>query len=249
MKTLINDTADVVFKRKSDNTLILTAEAQLAQITQAVTENKLKGGIGNKTISLIRSDKEITLKVKNALFDLNWLSMTQGVTVQSNGTATVYGREDGLVTTGSTTLTATITGTPVAGTTSVSVVDTKGNIATGTISSKIVTLPANVVGGFNVISGDKVSVVYQQTVTGNILSLDSKKFSEQFTVEYHTIEYDPSTNLVVADLYIQFDSCLPAGAFDMQLQNGTALSPEIDFTALVPSGATEVGRVIEIKRP
>lgn len=247
MKTLINDTADVVFKRKSDGKIILTAEAQLAQITQAVTENKLKGGIGNKTISLLRSDKEITLKVTNALFDLDWLSMTQGVAVTTGGTATIYNREDGLATTGTTTLTATITGTPVG--TTVSVIDTKGNVASATVASKTVTLPANVVGGFNVTSGDKVSVVYQQSVTGNVLSLDSKRFSEQFSVEYHTIEYDPSTNGVVADIYFQFDSCLPAGAFDLQLQNGNALAPSLDFTALVPSGATEIGRIIEVKRP
>lgn len=241
MKALINDTADVVFKRKSDNKVIFTAEAQLASISQQIQEEKLKGGIGNKTIALLRSDKEITLKVKNALFDLDWLSMTQGVAVQASGTATVYAKEDNLAVSGSGSLTATMTGTPVG--TAVTIINAKGDTQSTTVAVKAITVP----NGF-AVAGDKISVLYQTSVTGNVLSLDSKKFSEQYYVEYHTIEYDPSTNTVSADLYIQFDSVLPSGQFDLQFENGNALSPELDFTVLTPASASEMGRVIEVKR-
>ncbi|MED3562249.1 hypothetical protein [Bacillus xiapuensis] len=241
MKTLINDTADVVFKRKSDGHLIFTAEAQLASISQQIQEDKLKGGIGNKTISLLRSDKEISLKVKNALFDLDWLSMTQGVAV-AEGTVNVYEREENLaVTDNAGTLQVTITGTPVG--TTVSVINAKGESEQATVATKVVTVPTG-----HAAKGEKVAVVYQKSVTGNIVSLDSKKFSEQYAVEYHTIEYDPATNLVIADLYVQFDSVLPSGSFDLSFENGNALSPELDFTALTSTANSEIGRVIEVPR-
>lgn len=241
MKTLINDTCEVIFKRKSDGKLVFTAESQLASISQQITEEKLKGSIGNKVISLIRSDKEISLKVKNALFDLDFLAMTQGVSVQSNGTATVYTKEENLSVTGSGSLTATIIGTPVG--TSVTVINAKGDSQTTTVATKVVSIP----NGF-AVAGDKVTVVYPQSVTGNVLSLDSKKFSEQYSCEYHTIEYNPSDNTVIADLYIQFDSVLPSGQFDLSFENGNALTPELDFTVLTPVTSSEMGRIIEVKR-
>lgn len=237
MKTLINDTCDVVFTRKSDGKLLITAEAQLASISQQVQEDKLKGGIGNKTISLLRSDKEITLKVRNALFDLEWLAMTQGVQVTS-GTATVNKREDDLIVASGK---VTITGTPVG--TDVTIINADGDSESTTVATKSVTVPVDFAN-----DGEKISVMYSTSVTGNKLSLDAKKFSEQFSVEYHTIEYNPATNAVVNDLYIQFDSVLPSGAFELSFENGNALTPELDFTALTSGASSELGRVIEVPR-
>lgn len=242
MKTLISDTCEVVFKRKSDGKLVITAEAQLASISQQIQEEKLKGGIGNKTIALLRSEKEITLKVKNALFDMDFLSMTQGVAVNSAGTATVFEREDNLkIADDAGSNKVTITGTPASGTSSVTVIHADGSTEEAMVSAKTVTVTQG-------SAGDLVSVIYPTTVTGNMIVLDAQKFSEQFSVEYHTIEYDPNTNLVVADLYIQFDSVLPSGAFELSFESGTAITPELDFTVLTPATATELGRIIEVNR-
>lgn len=242
MRTLINDTANVVFKRKSDGHVIFTAEAQLASISQSISEEKLKGGIGNRQLGLIRSDKEVTLQVRNALFDFEWLSVSQGVAVQENGAATVWKREDSLlVADNGGTLEVTIKGTPVGNT--VRVINAAGETEESTETTKKVAIPVGVA-----VEGDRVSVAYQEEVTGNVLTMDAQKFSEAYEVEYSTIEYDPESSQVVADLYIQFDHVIPSGSFEMSLENGSALSPELSFEAMTTGSSTEIGRFIEVAR-
>lgn len=245
MKTLINDTADVVFTRKSDGHKVFTAEATIAGISQAITENKLKAGIGNKTIAVLRSDKEITLNVTNALFDLNWLAATQGVAVQ-NGTATINHQEtDLIVADNAGSLEVTITGVPVD-TNDVQIIDSVGNVYEGTFTTGKVKIPVEAT---TIEVGDKVAINYTKSVTGNTVVFDSKKFSENYAVEYHTIEYNPATNEVLADLYIQFDNCVPSGSFDLSFENGTAISPALTFEALASLTGSEMGRMIEVLRP
>lgn len=97
MKTVIQDTADVYFRRKSDGQLVFTAEAQTASFSQAISEDKLRGGIGNKPLYILKSEKEINLTVKNAFFDLEWLAMTQGETIEEEAKVQVFDREHGLI--------------------------------------------------------------------------------------------------------------------------------------------------------
>jgi hypothetical protein len=238
-RTLINDTANVTFKRKSDGHVIFTGEAQLASISQQVSEEKLKGGIGNRTIALIRSDKEVQLQVRNALFDFEWLSMTQGVAVQKDKDATVWKREDSLlVVDNAGTLEVTIKGKPIGD--EVKLVNSKGVSEDALSATGKVAIPE----GF-ANKGEKISVSYQEAIKGNVLTMDAQKFSEAYEVEYATIEYDPETYRVVADLYIQFDHVIPSGSFDMSLENGSALAPELSFEAMTTGTSTEIGRFIE----
>ncbi len=236
-KVLINDTADVVFKRKSDGHVVFTAEAQLASISQSVSEEKLKGGIGNRTIALLRSDKEVTLQVRNALFDLEWLSMTQGVSIEQ-GTVKVWKREDDLTVESGT---VTIKGTPIDD--EVKVINAANDSEDTTVTGKEVTVSTSLAK-----DGDKVSVLYKQEVTGNIVTMDAKKFSETYEVEYSTIAYDPDTNEVVKDIYFQFDHVAPSGSFDISLENGSALTPELSFEAMTSGTSSEIGRFIEVDR-
>jgi len=99
MKTIINDTCDVIFRRVSDGVLVFTGEAQLASVAQKITETPIRGGISNPIIANLKSDKEIDLKVRNAVWNTQWLETVNGVSF-ANGTATVYKKENGLVCTG-----------------------------------------------------------------------------------------------------------------------------------------------------
>ncbi|MGD7047086.1 hypothetical protein FZC83_02385 [Rossellomorea marisflavi] len=241
-RTLINDTANVTFKRKSDGHVIFTAEAQLASISQQVSEEKLKGGIGNRTIALLRSDKEVTLQVRNALFDFEWLSMTQGVAVEKGKEATVWKREDSLpVVDNGGTLEVTIKGKPLND--EIKLVNPKGESIDADVLEKVAEVPTSFAK-----KGEKISVSYQEKIVGNVLTMDAQKFSEAYEVEYATIEYDPDTYQVVADLYIQFDHVIPSGSFDMSLENGSALAPELSFEAMTSGTSTEIGRFIEQER-
>lgn len=243
-KLLISDTADAVIKRKSDGHVFATAETQLASISQTLGINeKVFGGIGNKPLAIFRGQKEVTSTLRNAFYDKEILAMTQGVNVQENGTATVYKREDGLtVTDNAGALEVTLTGTPVG--TTAYVRNSAGETEEATIATNKVTIPTG-----HAAAGDIVSVTYQEDVQGEIVALDSEKFAEAHVIEYHTIAYDPSTNKVVKDIYIQLDHVIPSGDFELSFENGTAIAPEISFEALAAPNTTEIGRVIEVARP
>lgn len=245
MKTIVADTCDVVFKRISDGKVLLTAEAQLASVTQSIQEEKVKGGIGNKDIAILRSEKEVSLKVRSAMFDSDWLEMVSGTTY-SQETHTIHKKEEGLVVAKKlSNFEVKIKGTPKP-TGKVYVFDSKGvqqvlnasDIVAGVI---IVTIP-------NIKEGSIVTALYELEATGQSLTIDATKFPSKFRVEYHTIEYDADTNEVVNDLYWIFNGATPAGNFDYSFESGSAITPEIDFTALAPIGSNEIGKVVQVPR-
>lgn len=238
---VINDTADVIWKRKSDGHLVFTTEAQLASISQAVSEERLFGGIGNKTVAILSTEKTVDLTVRNSLWDLEYLSMTQGVAIESDGTATVKKQEKLTVKDNSGTLELEVTGTPIG---DVTVFDVDGTQESATPVTGVVEVPIT----FTAIEGDELDVIYNEEVTGGIVTFDSETFSEKYEVEYRTIAYDPSTMEVTQDIYIQFDEVKPSGNFEMSFENGTALTPELNFMVTTPLGKTEMGRVIKVAR-
>lgn len=240
-KTYIADTADVIFRRKSDGHVVFTAEAQLASLEQAVSEETIRGGIGNRPLYRIRSEKDVTLSVRNATFDLEFLSMTQGIAITNGSVQITKIEKDLVVEDNAGTLEVTITGTPVGST--VTVINKDGESEEAAVATNVVTIPTG-----HAAVGEKVTVAYKSSVTGNIVEIESDKFSENYEVQYHTIEYDTDTNEVVKDIYFIFDNVSPSGAFSLSLENGTALTPELSFTALADSGSNKIGRVVEVAR-
>lgn len=243
MKLLVVDTADVVMKRKSDGKVFITAEAQLTSLAATLGVNeKIFGGIGNKALAIMKSQKEVTSNLRNAFYDQEFLAMTQGVSIQEDGSATVYKTEKGLsVTQNAENLEVTITGTPADSTAYVR--NTKGETVETTVTTNTVTVPTG-----HAEENELVSVTYKSEITGNIAELDAEKFAEAFEVEYHTIAYNPDTNQVVKDIYIQLDHVVPIDEFEMSLENGTAIAPEVNFECLAAPNSTKIGRIIEEER-
>jgi len=243
MKLLVTDTADVVMKRKSDGHVFITTEAQLTSISQTLGINeKIYGGIGNKPLAIMKGQKEITSSLRNAFYDQEFLSLTQGVSITENGTATIAHTEKGLkVVDNVGVLEVTITGTPVGATAYVR--NAKGETESAAITSSKVTVPAG-----HAIVGETVSVTYDMSITGSIVELDGEKFAEAYELEYHTIAYNPDTNRVVKDIYIQLDHVIPIDEFELSLENGTAIAPEVNFECLTAPNSTSIGRIIEVDR-
>lgn len=238
-KLLISDTADAVITRKSDGHTFATAETQLASISQSLGINeKIFGSIGNKPLALIRGQKEITSTLRNAFYSKEFLSMSQGVSVQEDGVVTVSKREDELkVASGE----VTISGSPVGNT--ATLVNAEGETESAAITTNTITVPV----GF-AEDGDFISAIYKEEVTGDIVELESDKFSEAHTIEYHTIAYDPVSNKVVKDIYIQLDHVIPSGDFELSFENGTAIAPEMTFDCLNAPNTNNIGRIIEVDR-
>lgn len=237
MKTIINDTCDVVMTRISDNKVVFTGEAQLASIAQTVQEDKVQGGIGNRVIAILRSQKNVDLTVRNAVFDSDYIEVMSGGSFTSKA-GVVFKKEENLT---MATKAVTISGTPKTGGI-IKVIAPDGKQYAGTFATDKITTTDGV-------DGPGYTAIYQADITGaNTLSIDATKFSERYKVEYHTIEYNVVTNAIVNDLYFQFDSVLPSGNFTLSFENGNAQTPEMNLMALCPIGSNEIGRVIEVTR-
>ncbi|MFO1442799.1 hypothetical protein KDN24_06170 [Bacillus sp. Bva_UNVM-123] len=243
MKLLVIDTADVVMRRKSDGHIFITTEAQLTSISQTLGINdKIYGGIGNKPLAIMKGQKEVTSTLRNAFYDQEFLSLTQGVAIKEDGTATIYRTEKSLkVTDNADSLEISITGTPVDDT--VFIRNAVGAVEKATATDGKVVIPTG-----HAVEGEIVSATYQEAVTGDIVELDGEKFAEAYTLEYHTIAYNPDTNKVVKDIYIQLDHVVPSDEFEMSLENGNAIAPEVNFECMASPNSTSIGRIIEVDR-
>lgn len=239
---VIMDTVNVFLKRKSDGHIVAKTRTQMGSISQTVSSEKLYGAIGSQTVAILETQKEVSLTYRNSLWDLEYLSMTQGVAVKDNETVTIKKTENLVVVDNAGTLEVTVTGNPV-GNTAV-LFDTDGSQQEVAVTTKKITVPV----GYEAGANDTVQVVYEESKTGSVVTFDSAKFSELFEIEMSTIAYNPETMQVVKDVYIQFDLVKPSSAFEMSFENGTALTPEITLDALTPAGSTEMGRIFTVDR-
>src|SRR5690606_26730652 len=109
--------------------------------------------------------------------------------VDEQGKATVTKSETATIADGG----ATITGKPLgkARVTALSGKQEEVEVTDGQIA-----VPESLAG-----NGDKVTITYQEEVTGRKVEIDSEKFANKFKVEYRTIAYDPETAVVESDIY------------------------------------------------
>lgn len=227
----IMDVADVTFRRKSDRHTVFTSEAQMSSLSQTVDEEAIQGGIGSKTLYTIKSNKQMELTVRNATFDLEWMAMTQGVSVE-NGSVTVMKEYKGTVEDGAVAIEATVS----------------GNVSVLNGSRKSVQLEATA-GSVTIDpefaeEGEDVTVIVDEEVTGQTVKIRADKFSEKYEVQYRTVVYERETSTHVADLYILFNEVSPSSAVDLSLENGAAFTPELTFTASADNNG-EIGEMIQ----
>jgi hypothetical protein len=245
MKTIISDVADCVLKRISDNKIVFTAEAQLSSISQKINSQDVRGGIGSRLISILKSEKDIELTVRNAVFDSDYLEMVSGTSFESK-TNTVFKKEENLLSSKGTSV--KIKGTP-AESAIIKVIAADGTQYAGTFTANT---GENAVGGTVAFtggtSGAYYTCLYQASVTGNTLSIEADKFSEKYYCEFSTIEYDYETNAVKADLIWVFDSVLPIDDFDLSFENNKPITPEVKLRCLMNPGSSIIGKVIEVSR-
>ena len=273
-KIVIHDTADVTITDLNTGKVVLNAEAQLAQITGAISEEDLKGGIGNRKLYKIRTDKEVNLTMRSAIADVEYWAMTQGVTVDQAGVALVTEKGEIEIVENSTTLALEITALPTdfadTEVAYIDLVDKNGIHHLHPVLAGVVDLtqefvnqkvaneqavgvapqPVNLKSTTSAYaSGDKLVVFFQKEVVGKQVKIDSNKFSGKYKVEMRTIAYDLDSAQVTSDIYFIFPETIPAGEFDISLENGSVYTPEISFSVMNPIGNSEMGQIIEVARP
>ena len=243
MKTVIQDTADVIITDLITGKVVMNAEAQIGTISGTTEEEDLFGGIGNKKLYKIRSQKNIELTMSSAFADTEYWAMQQGVQVDEAGTATVTKSAFLKVTDNAGALEVTIPSAP-AGLVEAILVDKDGSQDPVTVTTGVITVPV----GSIAKAGDEVQVFYQDTITGNKVELNAAKFSNKVKIEYRTISYNPETAAVYADVYFLFAEAIPSGNFEIGLTNGQVYSPEVTFSVVAPKGSDVLGEIVEVVR-
>lgn len=237
-KFVIHDTADVLIRHKASGKVILNAEAQLASISGTISEEDLRGGIGNKKLYKIRNDKDINLTVRSAFGDLEYWAMTQGATIDDAGTAQVTKFVSKVVVDNAGNL--EVTGLPATITQAI-IEDKDGSQDPVTVTTGVAELPTGAIA----VAGDTVKVFYKETITGKKIKIEASKFSEKYEVEYRTISYNPETAEVYSDIYFLFPNTIPSGEFEISLENGNTYTPEIKFSVLTPLDSDLYAEIIE----
>lgn len=227
----IQDVADVLLTRKSDNFKIATGTAQSTSISQSVDEDQIKGGIGNRTLYTIKSNKELEIEVKDAVFNPQWLAATQGVKVMDDQTLeievvdTVEIEESGKI---------TLKDTEFSG--SGIFVDSKGDNHEATFSSGVATISE-----IEDQKGKEGQAVYKEERQGKSISIRADRFAEKYKAQLNTIIYEAETESIVEDLFVIFHNVTPSAEFELGLEAGEALAPEIKLVASADPKTKEIG--------
>jgi len=239
MKTIIKDVCDAYLTRLSDGKLIYTAVAQLTSVGQTINQEPIRGGIGNGIVTILRTEKEQTITLRDAIFDSDWLEVTTGAAFEANTGETIRRSEKGLeAADNGGDIELTITGTPIDD--EVIVINNKNEQLAATHDTGTVTITT---GG---VAGEIYTVLYLET-SGSVstLTLNQSDLSEKYSLQLSTIEYDVVTERITKNLFWQFDQILPASQFDIAFENGTNYSPELECTVIKPINSDTVGRIIE----
>lgn len=230
MPLYIQDTADAVLERKSDKFVIATGTTQTVNLKQKVDEETVKGGIGNAAQFTIKSNKELEIQIEDALFDFQWLAATQGVKV-IDGELTVKRTEIAEVEAGGKVVSkdSKLAGKKV-------IIDTYGKNVEATFTGG----SATVSGLANQI-GKNVTIVAEEEVTGEKISIRADRFAEKYSLQLFTYAYDQDTEAIAKDVFLTFDNVTPSSEFDLKLKAGDPLSPELTLRATANPKTKEIG--------
>lgn len=234
---VIQDTCDVVITDLATGKVAANTYMQMSSLEGTISEEDLRAGIGNGKIFKIRSEKDINLSFRSAVYDNEWLAMTQGVQVNTK-TIEVTRAERHVIKGGK----IKVQGTPVGNT--VTLADADGSTEDAAATTKEVTIPV----GFTLTDGDDIVVTYKEEVTGDGIEFDAAKFSNKYKVEMRTIAYDLNTAEVYSDIYFIFPETLPSGDMSFSFEAGSVITPEISFSVLQPKGSTVMGEMVDVPR-
>ncbi|NOL32672.1 hypothetical protein [Bacillus altitudinis] len=237
-QTVIHEVAKVTMKQISTGKVIGSAVTQLTSLAQQVQQDFLKGGWGNKDLYVINSSKEVSGNIRNAFFDLDFMAMQQGVSIE-NENISVY--EDEVLTVNDSNG-VTLTKTPIEDSEV-----TFTNKANGEVYQTVVSGMSYTLSDTFAKKGEQVTVHYLIEVDAETVEINGNKFSENYYLELHTLEYDPVTNKTYSDLYIQLPKVNFSGEFDMSLEAGQAFTPELGYRALADDNG-KIGRFARVKR-
>lgn len=248
---VIADVCDVTLESLATGKVIMTAEAQTTSISQTIDEQEIRGGRGGSLIATIQSQKTIEAQLTNALFSLDFIELVQGSDIEDAE------KEEGVEPT-RIWVKAQATATEDAGDIKLAVeqpadadaietalivgedglqyrvgVDATGELETDTATLFPTEAPKE---------GDKVEVLVERAVYGQMVAIRADRFPKKYKMTYRTVAFDPRTMEHVHDVIIQFDEVQPSADFDLGFEMSSPMAPEISFTVTKPEGCNTLGR-------
>lgn len=239
----IQDTAKVFFKNLDTENIVGVGYAQVSSITGSADETEVRGGIGNPLAYVIKSAKSIDLQVTSATFKPEFIALMQGTEYVDGVSEQIMDSIYLKVTDNAGTKQLTLPETLMSLTT-VRVEDTDGAQQDVAATTGIVELPV----GFSAEVGDELEVFYLKTITGRSIDFDASKHPAKMRVEMSTLAYDREKATVHSDIYFIFPEATASSAFAMNLTNGEAYIPEMNFKVTSEKGTGVLGRKIEVPR-
>lgn len=239
----IQDTAKVYFKSLETENIVGVGYAQVSSITGSADETEVRGGIGNPLAYVIKSAKSIDLQVTSATFKPEFMALMQGTEYKDNQTEkimdSVYVRveeEDDKV----------VLNLPadLEDLKTVRVEGTDGKQQDVDAFAGQVELPAEIAAK----AGDELEVFYLKTIEGRSIDFDASKHPSKYRVEMSTLCYDRETATVHSDIHFIFPEATPSSEFTMNLTNGEAYIPELNFKVTSEKGTGVLGRKFEVLR-
>lgn len=232
---VIHDTCEVIITDLVTKNVIAIGYAQTAGLEQTLTEDELRGGIGNKLAYMIRSAKDITLNVTSATFKPEFLALLSGDKIQEM--------------TEKVTRLTYVTVTDNAGAKEIKL-PTKLNTLTairiedtdGTQHELVPTAGVIDASTLKAVEGDELEAYYIEEVTGRGVAFKTNKFPNKFKVEYRTVSYDRELATISENLHFLFPEAIPSGAFNLAMQNGEPYIPEFNFRVTAPKGCNTLGK-------
>ena len=237
----IQDTAKVFFTSLKSGNVVGVGYAQMAGLEGTEEESDMRGGVGNKLAYTIRSSKDLALSVTSATFKPEFLEMTQGSEYVTDTMDVTDSFFITIETAGEFDIPTELTDLNLA---TVRVEGTDGVQKDQEVTGGKVTLDPEIVAE----KGDEIEVFYLKSVTGRSIEFNAAKHGAKVKVEYETICYDRETADVYSDIYFVFPECIPSGNFSMNLQNGEAYIPEMNFKVTAPKNSDVLGKKMEVLR-
>lgn len=195
-------------------------------ISKTVDVEDVRCGIGAKLANLIYSNPDMSVTITPAFLNEFFMENSTGNTFENGATISVKKKEFVLFSDSIGDATATITGTPVGGVVAVQAKD--GTLYDATFATATVTVATQ---GLT-LAGQSLYVIYDESVTADVLSFEADKYPTVQSLTLRTIAYDVDTNLPVANIYFIFDRVLGDGAMDLSTTLSTNSVNEITLRVL-----------------
>lgn len=234
---VIHDTCEVTFEDLITKDVVGVGYAQIAGLEQTLTEDELRGGIGNKLVYMIRSAKDISLNITSATFKPEFLALLSGEKIRTF-TEDVTRIAYLTVKEGATPATKEIDlPANMAALTAIRIEDVDGKQHALVPSAGVVDVST-----LKAVAGDELEAYYLESVTGEGVAFKANKFPNKFKVTYRTVTYDKDKAVIDKNLWFVFDEAIPSGAFTLSLENGSPFVPEFNFRVTAPKGCNTLGR-------